>query len=135
MAAVVEEFFFRGVLLQIFRKITNNYHWAVWIAAIIFSAVHAQFYGFVPRLLLGALLGYVFVFSGSLWIPIIVHFINNATGVLLYYFYHDTPQYNTIENFASQDAQWTALLSLMLTVALLYYLSREYLQKHKNEYI
>ncbi|MDR1809485.1 MAG: CPBP family intramembrane metalloprotease, partial [Prevotella sp.] len=133
-AAVVEEFFFRGVLQQIIQKITRNYHWAVWLVALIFSAVHLQFYGFVPRLLLGALLGYLFVFSGSLWLPVLVHFINNAAGVLLYYFYHDTPQYETIESLGAADIQWTALPSLALTAALLYFLSRDYLHRHKNEY-
>ena len=134
VAAIVEEFFFRGVLQQIINKITNNYHWAIWITAFIFSAVHMQFYGFVPRLLLGALLGYLFVFSGSLWVPIIVHFINNAAGVLLYYFYKGTPQYESIENIGAKDMWWTAVLSFVLTAIILYYMSREYTRKSKNIY-
>lgn len=134
MAAIVEEFFFRGVLQQIFNKITNNYHWAVWIAAFIFSTVHMQFYGFVPRLLLGALLGYLFVFSGNLWVPVIVHFIHNAAGVILYHFYNGTPQYETIENIGAKDMWWTALLSLILTVAILWYISKGYEQERKNTY-
>ncbi|GAB6013135.1 CPBP family intramembrane glutamic endopeptidase [Viscerimonas tarda] len=132
VAAVVEEFFFRGVLQQIFHKITNNYHWGVWIAAFIFSAIHMQFYGFVPRLLLGGLLGYLFVFSGSLWLPIIVHFTNNAMGVILFHFYNGTPQYETIENIGAKDMWWTALLSLLLTVVTLCYLSKDYTHRYKK---
>jgi membrane protease YdiL (CAAX protease family) len=131
-AAVVEEFFFRGVLQQIFHRITNSGHWAVWITAIIFSAIHMQFYGFVPRFLLGVLLGYLFVYSGSLWTPVIIHFINNAAGVLLFYFYHGTPEYKIIENMGYGDMQWMALISLLLTAVTLYYITLRFKQNYKT---
>ncbi|MCZ2140427.1 MAG: CPBP family intramembrane metalloprotease, partial [Bacteroidia bacterium] len=55
------------------------------ITALVFSAIHGQFYGFIPRLILGAVLGYVYVFSGSIWIPIIMHFVNNGFAVVCSY--------------------------------------------------
>lgn len=83
--ALGEELIFRGCLQKIFGRWTGNYHVAIWITAIIFSTIHFQFYGFIPRMLLGALFGYLLVWSGSLWLPIIAHFINNATAVITAY--------------------------------------------------
>lgn len=133
MAAITEEFFFRGVMQQIFNKITNNYHWAIWITAFIFSAVHMQFLGFVPRFLLGALLGYLFVWSGNLWVPIIVHFLNNAMGVFLHWMYYGTAEYDKIENIGVKDSWWTTLLSVILTFVITAFLSKEYTNKIKTQ--
>ncbi len=83
LPAFGEEMIFRGVVLPILRKWTGNVHLAVWISAFIFSAFHLQFYGFLPRFILGALLGYLFVWSKSLWAPIIAHFINNTLALFL----------------------------------------------------
>jgi membrane protease YdiL (CAAX protease family) len=86
-----EEIFFRGVLQ---RKLGD---WgltpvkSIWLAAIIFSLIHFQFYGFLPRLLLGALFGYLFLWSGSIWIPIIAHVVNNALFVLAAFAYQKQP--------------------------------------------
>ncbi|MFR9165333.1 MAG: lysostaphin resistance A-like protein [Dysgonomonas sp.] len=129
MAGLVEEFFFRGSLQQIFEKIIRNNHVAVWVTAFIFSAIHMQFYGFVPRLLLGALLGYLFVWSGNLWIPVVVHFINNAFSVLLYRFCYGTAEYDKIENMGTENTWWLSVISLVLTVAILVYMSKEYERK------
>lgn len=83
LAAVGEELIFRGILVRLFREWTQNIHLAVFIPAFIFSALHLQFYGFLPRLALGMFLGYLFVWTGSLWVPILVHFANNAFAVIL----------------------------------------------------
>ena len=83
LAAVGEELIFRGILVKIFRELTRNVHLAVIIPAFLFSALHLQFYGFFGRFVLGIVLGYLFVWSGSLWVPVIVHFLNNAMAVLL----------------------------------------------------
>ncbi len=86
--ALGEELLFRGILLKLFKELTSNIHLAVIISSIIFSAIHLQFYGFLPRLMLGMVLGYLFVFTGNLWVPIFVHFLNNASSALIY-FLHD----------------------------------------------
>lgn len=83
--AIGEELIFRGVLQKQIQKWSSNGHLAVWIAAFVFSAIHLQFYGFLPRLLLGALFGYYYLWSNNLWVPIIAHFINNATAVVISY--------------------------------------------------
>lgn len=82
LPAIGEELIFRGMLQNIMARWTKNAHLGIWIAAIIFSSIHMQFYGFLPRLLMGALFGYLLFWSKSLWFPIIAHFINNAIVVI-----------------------------------------------------
>lgn len=82
-AAITEEFLFRGALLGIIGKWIRNRHAVIWTVAILFSAFHLQFYGFIPRMLLGAYFGYLLVWSKSIWLPICAHFFNNAMSVLV----------------------------------------------------
>lgn len=82
--AIGEEFFFRGFLQKMISGWLNK-HAAIILTGFIFSAIHMQFYGFFPRWLLGMLLGYMFVWSGNLWLPIAAHFANNAIAVIGYY--------------------------------------------------
>lgn len=77
-----EELLFRASLQKILGRWTGNHHAAIWIAAIIFSAIHLQFYGFSPRMFLGALFGYLLVWSGNIWLPILAHFLNNGMAVV-----------------------------------------------------
>ncbi|TFV96141.1 CPBP family intramembrane metalloprotease [Algoriphagus kandeliae] len=84
-AGLGEELFFRGVLQPKMHLYTGSYHWGIWLTAAIFSAIHMQFYGFLPRLFLGALFGYLYVYSGSLVYPILAHIFNNSFTVLLVY--------------------------------------------------
>ena len=85
LAAVGEELFFRGCMQTQFAAIFSNTHLAVWVTATIFSIVHLQFYGFFPRLCMGALFGYLFAYSGNLWPAICAHFINNGLLIVLLY--------------------------------------------------
>jgi len=85
LAAVAEELFFRATLQQLVIKATGNIHAGVWLTGILFSAIHLEFFGFFPRMLMGVYLGYLFVWSKSIWVPIFAHFINNATVVFLMY--------------------------------------------------
>lgn len=81
--AIGEELVFRGILLPMFAKYISPIHIAIWGSAFIFSAIHLQVYGFVPRLLLGALFGYLYVWTKNLIYPIIAHFLNNSITLLL----------------------------------------------------
>ena len=81
LAGLSEEILFRGTLQQLFSSSGINRHVAVWLTAVIFSAIHMQFFGFVPRLLLGAYFGYLLWWSGSLWLPAIIHALNNSIVV------------------------------------------------------
>ena len=85
LAGIGEEYLFRGVLQPKLHHYTGNAHAGVWITAIIFSAIHFQFYGFLPRLMLGALFGYLYVYSGSLVYPIVAHILNNTFTVVAVY--------------------------------------------------
>ncbi|EOR95912.1 abortive infection protein family [Arcticibacter svalbardensis MN12-7] len=80
--AIGEEFLFRGCFQSIFTRITKNQHAGIWITAFLFSAIHVQFLGFFPRMFLGALFGYLFLWGGSIWLAVLAHFINNATAVV-----------------------------------------------------
>lgn len=84
--ALCEELLFRGTLQQFFVMCFKNKHVAVWTTAVLFSAFHMQFFGFLPRLALGVFLGYMFVYSGSLWLSVIAHFINNLIALLASYY-------------------------------------------------
>lgn len=83
VAAFWEELFFRGLLQRSMYNFSKNSHLSIWVTAILFSAFHMQFYGFIPRVFLGAILGYLYSWSGSLWSSIIVHFLNNALVLVL----------------------------------------------------
>lgn len=81
LPAVAEELMFRGALQRALGRMYQNPHLAIWFSAFIFSAIHMQFYGFLPRLLLGAGFGYLYFWGGSLWYAMFAHFINNAYAV------------------------------------------------------
>jgi len=125
LPAIGEELIFRGILQRIFAEWTKNIHWGIAIAAILFSAMHMQFYGFLPRMILGVLLGYLFYWSGSIWIPMIGHFVNNTTAILLYYFYADDMT-KEIENFgASQESIIYLFVGIAFVAPLLYLFYKE----------
>jgi len=83
LPALGEEFLFRGIIQKLFTSLTRNVHWAILLSAVIFSAIHMQFYGFIPRMMLGVLFGYLLVWTGSMWAPVVAHFINNSGAVIL----------------------------------------------------
>jgi membrane protease YdiL (CAAX protease family) len=85
LAGVGEELFFRGLIQPKMQGYFRSPHWGIWVTAIVFSAIHVQFYGFLPRLFLGALFGYLYHYTGSLFYPILGHILNNALTLLLVY--------------------------------------------------
>ncbi|MEO7174180.1 MAG: type II CAAX endopeptidase family protein [Saprospiraceae bacterium] len=88
LPAIGEELVFRGGLQRMLHRDFNP-HLAILISAFIFSAIHLQFEGFLPRMVLGALLGYFYYWSGRLWVPILMHFVNNAVQILAVYLMQD----------------------------------------------
>ena len=121
LPALAEELSFRGTLQQIIAKspITNHQspiHVAVWITAFVFSAIHLQFYGFVPRMLMGAMFGYLVVWSGTLLIPVVMHFTNNGLAVLAYYVLGESiEEKNWADTIGAGSTWWLGVLSLLLT--------------------
>lgn len=125
LPAFGEEMIFRGLMIPIFRKWTGNVHVAVWLSAFLFSAMHFQFYGFLPRFVLGALLGYLFVWSKSIWAPILAHFVNNALALFLLFM---IARGNISEEVDSFDPVWSDWLlvavSAMAVSGLIYYITK-----------
>ena len=122
LPALSEELSFRGTLQQIISKDqsgkvqSTKVHLAIWITAFIFSAIHMQFYGFVPRMLLGAMFGYVFVWSGSLWVPITMHFVNNGLAVLVYYLMGESENTKNIaDTLGAGDTWYLGVFSILIT--------------------
>ena len=87
LPAVGEELVFRGMVQRLLHSMTKNMHVAICLSALIFSAIHLQFYGLVPRFLLGALLGYIYAWTQDLAFPIVAHFFNNASALFLLLLY------------------------------------------------
>ena len=129
LPAVAEELTFRGVLQRLIQTQTNEainregnrVHIAIWCSAILFSAIHMQFYGFLPRMLMGALFGYALVWTGSLWIPILMHFTNNAMAVILYFLaIRSGWDMDKVDTIGTNDTLWLGVVSLVLTIIGIY---------------
>lgn len=120
LPALGEELLFRGLLQKRMERYFKNGQIAVWITAFLFSAIHLQFEGFLPRLFLGAVLGYLFYWTRNLWIPIFAHFVFNGMQVVGQYFYPE--QVEKLEMAESMAPNWAlALLSLAGILGLAYY--------------
>jgi membrane protease YdiL (CAAX protease family) len=124
--AIGEELVFRGILQQQLVRWLRNPHVGIWVAAIIFGAIHMQFYGMLPRTLLGALLGYLYWWSGNIWVPIIGHFMNNGFTVVLMYLVQQKKISYDME--ATEAMPLPAILfSILAAAALLYYLRQQFM--------
>ena len=117
--AIGEELTFRGVVQQALVKGCKNAHVGIFLSAAIFSFIHFQFYGFLPRMFLGLLLGYLFYYSGSLWTSILMHFVNNGSAVVVAYFEHRNRIDTSVEDFGATDSPWVLAASLVVTVLLI----------------
>ncbi|MDO7874852.1 type II CAAX endopeptidase family protein [Hymenobacter sp. ASUV-10] len=121
--AVAEELVFRGVIQQNLVRWFNSRHLGVWLAAALFSAIHMQFFGFVPRFVLGLVLGYLYEWSGNLLVPIAAHFTQNALQLLLLFLAQRGYFGAAFDPDANEALPWpVVLLSALLTAGLLYFL-------------
>ena len=111
LPALGEELIFRGVLQKILFRWAGNIHVAIIVTGFLFSLMHMQFYGFFPRWLLGVMFGYLLVWSGTIWLPIFAHFVNNAVAVIVSYLIHKGTIPQKIEDFGStwQDVPVTII--------------------------
>ena len=133
LPALSEEITFRGVLQQLLTAPHRlspfasrlSPHLAIWLTAIIFSAIHMQFYGFVPRMLMGALFGYMMVWTGSLWVPMLMHFVNNGMAVLLYFMASRAGwDMDKVDAIGAGNTLWLGIVSIVLTVVGIYMFRR-----------
>lgn len=135
MAGITEEFLFRGALQRILERWTPNHHVVIWMAAILFSLFHLQFFGFLPRMLLGAYFGYLLYWGRSIWLPVFAHFTNNAVAVIgLSDSRLKENEYISGDISADHLLQFTliALLTTLLFIGLIQYLRKMLLQKQAN---
>lgn len=121
-AGVSEELFFRGALQRLLSTGGMNAHAAIWVSAIVFSAIHMQFFGFIPRMLLGAYFGYLLLWSRSIWLPAAAHAFNNSVYVMFQWWYqrNGTPDVN-VDNVGLGDTWPAAIASAVAAAALIAY--------------
>lgn len=120
LAAFGEELLFRSIIQTSLIKLCKNAHVGIFIASAIFSFIHLEFYGFFPRLIIGLLLGYMYYYSRSIWIPMAMHFANNGTIVFLYYLNSIGAVNIDVEGFGKTGIVIT-LLSVVATIALFWF--------------
>ena len=138
MAALSEEMLFRGAVQGTWMDYSGHRHIAVWCVAILFSAVHLQFYGFVPRMLLGVWLGYLLLWTRSLWAPVFAHFLNNSIVVVSSYIVRS---YGYEKNFADTiglpapgQLPWAAMVSAVAAIALVLLTAKYFSRKNDDEF-
>jgi membrane protease YdiL (CAAX protease family) len=125
LAALGEEFMFRGLLQNVFARTLKNPHVIIWIVAFLFSAIHFQFYGFLPRLLLGAYFGYLIYYTHNIWIPVLAHFTNNAVGVITAALFQDAPDTaDRIDALGYGSTWWLAVASIALFTLLFWQIKK-----------
>ena len=132
ITALAEELVFRGCMQTIFIRWTKNTHVAIWITAALFSAFHLEFFGFLPRLMLGVFFGYFAAWSGSIWPAVWAHFLNNASAVVITYLYqHKKIDINPDEAHSFNYSLY--VLSIIITVALFWSFRTAALQKKDHQ--
>jgi uncharacterized protein len=135
LPAFAEEILFRGVLARLLKDWTSNVHLAVFLSSFIFAAIHLQFYGFLPRFLLGMALGYLFFWSGSLWLPVAAHFANNFLSVLLEFLFRKGIIHTNAENFGMDNATLLTAISIIGVTGIMYSIYKLTLHPEKADSI
>lgn len=133
--AIGEEFLFRGTVQRIFTEWFKNEHFAILAASLLFSFIHFQFLGFIPRVLLGMLFGYIFVYTRNIWYSVLAHFLNNAVGVILYFIIAGNPDTSFAEEIKGTTTDFTSAEAViaLISAALLYLLMKKIKQTvYKN---
>ena len=132
---ICEEYLFRGVLQKNFYLISKNIHIAVWLSALFFSALHLQFYGFFPRMLLGVLFGYIYYWSGNILYPMIAHIFNNFFSLTIFYFSQKgllNENFEVSINSSPNIPIGLIIISAVLFICFMYLLRRYFLDNEKR---
>jgi hypothetical protein len=132
---ICEEYLFRGVLQKNFYLISKNIHIAVWLSAFFFSALHLQFYGFFPRMLLGVLFGYIYYWSGSIVYPMIAHIFNNFFSLTIFYFSQKgllNENFEVSVNSSPKIPMVLIIISAVLFIGFMYLLRKYFLDNEKR---
>lgn len=133
LPAIGEELVFRGVLQREMGAAFRNPHVGIWLSAILFSAIHMQFFGFIPRMLLGALFGYLYFWSGNLAFPIIAHFIQNGSQLAILYMVQLGVLHTDLEDPSAFPTSIIIIFTI-LTILLLFYFKKLFIEKPNGNY-
>jgi len=125
LPALGEELVFRGFLLRYFSNFIRNIHVNIFLVALLFSAMHMQFYGFLPRFALGLMLGYLFVWSGTLWLPVLVHFLNNSIPVVVYYLVAKGTLSVNPDDFGNTSSLWIIVVNAIFIAGAFIWFDRQ----------
>lgn len=126
LAGIGEELFFRGLLMRLLTDVLKSkdgsglkpwvMHVSIWTIAILFSAIHMQFFGFFPRMIIGAWFGYLLWWTGSIWIPALAHFTNNALSTLAVYGQNKGVLTDNPDRWGLDQTWWLSLVSFALII-------------------
>ncbi|MDE6393822.1 MAG: CPBP family intramembrane metalloprotease [Duncaniella sp.] len=120
LAGVSEELFFRGAMQRLLSSGRMGPHAAIWVTAVLFSVFHMQFFGFFPRLILGAFFGYLLYWSGSVWLPAMIHVLNNSLVVWTTWYSRRVPDVNTVDiDKIGADSMLMIVVSVVLVTGAL----------------
>lgn len=133
LPSIGEELVFRGYLQTEFTAAFRNPHVAIWLSAFLFSAIHIQFFGFFPRLLLGALFGYLYFWSGNIWYPIAGHFLQNGAQLLILYFAQLELMEIDLNSGNAFSNKVIFVFAVLTCVAIYYFRKWTYIQRGKYE--
>jgi membrane protease YdiL (CAAX protease family) len=135
LPAIGEEFLFRGLFQRLFTEWTRNKHIGIIISAFVFSFIHFQFYGFFPRFFLGLYFGYLLLWSSSIWVPVLAHFMNNGFAVI-YYYYAPQPMGETaMDKLGTEPSNnYTIYLSIFMTTMLIGLIYLNEVRRRKSEF-
>lgn len=131
IAGIGEELVFRGLLMRKLFLGIKNIHVAIWLAGFIFAAIHFQFYGILPRMMLGVLFGYLYYWTGNIWVPILAHIFNNGLAVIIMYLYNLKIVKTDLESIDHVPMP-IVLFSLVATIGLMF-LFRNYTESQSVE--
>lgn len=132
LPGIGEELLFRGIIQKEIYQKWNRPHLAIWVTAFIFAAFHFQIVGFLPKMMIGVVLGYAYFFSGSLILPMVIHAINNGFATVSYYFAGEGIK---AENIPDQNIPLgSVIISTMLFALTMYYIYHIYLQSQLAEH-
>lgn len=131
IAGIGEELIFRGLIMRKLLLGTGNPHIAIWVSAFIFAAIHFQFYGILPRMMLGVLFGYFYLWTGNIWVPIFAHIFNNGLAVTIMYLHNIGIVKTDLESM--DDVPMSIVgFSLIATIGLMFLLKNYTLQKKEE---
>lgn len=138
LPAITEEIFFRGMLMRVLADWTKRVHLSIFISALLFSAIHMQFYGFIPRFLMGVFFGYLLIWSRSLWVPVFAHFINNSLAVVYAWLLNNKLAAADLDKTGTDSSDYFTLLFSVGSVAILifaiyYFENREHFAYRMNK--